>query len=67
MIRPFGGVFYLCTALAVGPMAAAERVLIGLEEASISGAVQGLTEFWPISSSAHLLILRELTGPDQSL
>lgn len=34
--------------------------------AAILGAVQGLTEFVPISSSGHLIIVRELMGiPDQ--
>ncbi|MDR0678805.1 MAG: hypothetical protein LBF24_00955 [Puniceicoccales bacterium] len=57
-------IFLLCAALAGGQMAAVEQVPIGFGEASISGALQGLTEFWPVSSSAHLLILRELAGPN---
>ena len=31
-------------------------------EALIMGIVQGLTEFLPVSSSGHLLILEKLTG-----
>ncbi len=35
---------------------------MGLLEAAFMGLVQGLTEFLPISSSAHIRILGELTG-----
>src|SRR5260221_6102477 len=31
-------------------------------EAAILGIVQGLTEFLPISSTAHLLVVRQLLG-----
>ncbi|MGH2588838.1 MAG: undecaprenyl-diphosphate phosphatase, partial [Dehalococcoidia bacterium] len=33
-------------------------------DALLLGAAQGLTEFLPISSSAHLMIVRRLTGQD---
>lgn len=36
-------------------------------QAIIMGAVQGLTEFLPVSSSAHLVILPELLGAESSL
>ncbi len=39
-----------------------ESSLVGLLEAIILGLVQGLTEFLPISSSAHLRILGEVAG-----
>ena len=38
------------------------RVVIGWFEAVVLGIVQGLTEFLPISSSAHLLIVSQLFG-----
>lgn len=37
---------------------------VGYVEAVILGIVQGLTEFLPISSSAHLRVVGELTGND---
>ncbi|BDZ70135.1 hypothetical protein GCM10025861_06520 [Methanobacterium petrolearium] len=36
-------------------------------QAIIMGAVQGLTEFLPISSSAHLVIVPEIMGVKSSL
>jgi undecaprenyl-diphosphatase len=36
-------------------------------QAIIMGAVQGLTEFLPISSSAHLVIIPEIMGVKSSL
>jgi undecaprenyl-diphosphatase len=42
---------------------------MGILEALLLGAVQGLTEFWPISSSAHLALLIHIFGwgdPDLS-
>ncbi len=35
-------------------------------EAIVLGLVQGLTEFLPVSSSGHLMIIRELLGVDSS-
>ncbi|MFW6113450.1 MAG: undecaprenyl-diphosphate phosphatase, partial [Actinomycetota bacterium] len=35
---------------------------MGILQALLLGAVQGVTEFWPISSSAHLALLIYLTG-----
>ena len=41
---------------------------MGLIEAVILALIQGITEFLPISSSAHLILLPKLTGlPDQGL
>jgi len=37
---------------------------VGLFEAILLGAVQGLTEFLPVSSSAHLILVRLLFGWD---
>ena len=37
---------------------------VGYVEAVVLGVVQGLTEFLPISSSAHLRVVGELTGHD---
>jgi undecaprenyl-diphosphatase len=39
-------------------------VTIGYGEAAVLGVVQGLTEFLPISSSAHLLVISEIMGTD---
>src|SRR5215207_8175415 len=38
------------------------RRRVEMRDALMLGAVQGLTEFLPISSSAHLALLRRLTG-----
>ena len=38
---------------------------MSLWEAALLGVVQGLTEFLPISSTAHLLIVQKLLHPDQ--
>ena len=35
-------------------------------EALIMGIVQGLTEFLPVSSSGHLLLLEKITGMSES-
>ncbi len=35
---------------------------MSLWEAALLGVVQGLTEFLPISSTAHLLVARQLLG-----
>lgn len=41
---------------------------MGLWQAIVLGVVQGVTEFLPISSSAHLILIPKLTGwPDQGL
>ena len=37
---------------------------MGLGEAILLGLVQGLTEFLPVSSSAHLRIIGDLFGSD---
>ena len=42
---------------------------MGILPALLLGAVQGVTEFWPISSSAHLALLIHIFGwgePDLS-
>ncbi|MDR2664464.1 MAG: hypothetical protein LBB14_02995 [Puniceicoccales bacterium] len=55
------GTFLLWAAVLAGSALGRERTPIGDGEAALAGAVQGLAEFLPISSSAHLLLLRELT------
>src|ERR1043165_7088546 len=49
----------------VGPASAALQASMSLLEAIVLGLVQGLTEFLPISSTAHLRVVPELFGwPD---
>src|SRR5947209_773985 len=40
---------------------------MSLWEAVLLGVVQGLTEFLPISSTAHLLVVQKLLHPDQDV
>jgi len=40
---------------------------MSLWEAALLGVVQGLTEFLPISSTAHLLVVQKLLHPDQDV
>lgn len=40
------------------------EVRMSLWEAALLGVIQGLTEFLPISSTAHLLVARQLLGHD---
>jgi undecaprenyl-diphosphatase len=41
-------------------------MMLHLVEAAILGAVQGITEFLPVSSTGHLLILQRFFGLDQA-
>lgn len=41
--------------------------LMGIVESIILGAVQGITEFVPVSSSGHLVLVRELLGINNSI
>jgi undecaprenyl-diphosphatase len=41
-------------------------MILHLVEAAILGAVQGITEFLPVSSTGHLLILQRFFGLDQA-
>lgn len=45
--------------------AAGSDLLVGLFQAIVLGLVQGITEFLPISSTAHLLIFRDVFGWSQ--
>jgi undecaprenyl-diphosphatase len=44
-----------------------EKFIMDIIQAIIMGAVQGLTEFLPVSSSAHLVIIPEIMGVKSSL
>ena len=56
------------TAVCCNSHSSRKTTLVPLLQLFILAAVQGITEFLPISSSAHLILVPKLTGwPDQGL
>jgi undecaprenyl-diphosphatase len=59
---PLAVVLYCATAGFCGPVAAADGIPMPQSEAIAYGIIQGITEFLPISSSAHLMVAGEFFG-----